>query len=344
MGRRAAAATKRINVFATVHVPLLHPLVAAKQMATVDHIGQGRFGINVVCGWNDDEFAMFGMSKLEHDDRYTQGREWWDIVTGVWQGRTFDYDGTHYKLHGAEGLPTPWGGKAPLMMNAGGSVPGRQFAIDLSDMHFDAVRTPDEDVVRVAETKRLAREDGRTLQVWTPIGVVCRPTQREAEDFTAHIIEHADLGAVGNLAMHRRDAKDLVDNVSAFAFSGGRGAPRPGGRQLLRHRRRRPGGFESPPARRRLRRPGGATSLTTWTSSLLRAEAGGWSLWACAQGNSFPTPGVYGLPSLSLWERELTGIVAISSGFGSRTRSPLLRRVGRRRPPSLENSSYREPC
>ena len=215
------AATKRINVFATVHVPLLHPLVAAKQMATVDHIGQGRFGINVVCGWNDDEFAMFGMSKLEHDDRYVQGREWWDVVTRVWRGETFDHDGAHYKLTGVEGLPQPWGGEAPLMMNAGVSVPGRQFAIDLSDLHFDAVRTPDEDTERVADSKRQARERRRTLQVWTPIGVVCRPTQNEAEEFTAHIIDHADLGAVGNLAdLHRRDAKDMVNNPSAFAFSG----------------------------------------------------------------------------------------------------------------------------
>ena len=107
------------------------------------------------------------------------------------------------------------------MMNAGVSVPGRQFAIDLSDLHFDAVRTPDEDTERVADSKRQARERGRTLQVWTPIGVVCRPTQREAEEFTAHIIDHADLGAVGNLAdLNRRDAKDMVNNPSAFAFSG----------------------------------------------------------------------------------------------------------------------------
>jgi alkanesulfonate monooxygenase SsuD/methylene tetrahydromethanopterin reductase-like flavin-dependent oxidoreductase (luciferase family) len=107
------------------------------------------------------------------------------------------------------------------MMNAGTSPSGRKFAIDLSDMHFDAVRTPDEDSVRVAESKRLARTQGRSLQVWTPIGIVCRPSQREAEEFTAHIIGYADLGAVGNLQdLHRRDAKDLADNVSAFAFSG----------------------------------------------------------------------------------------------------------------------------
>src|SRR5215469_8430302 len=50
------AQTRNINVFGTVHVPLIHPVVAAKQMATTDHVGQGRFGLNIVCGWNQDEF------------------------------------------------------------------------------------------------------------------------------------------------------------------------------------------------------------------------------------------------------------------------------------------------
>jgi alkanesulfonate monooxygenase SsuD/methylene tetrahydromethanopterin reductase-like flavin-dependent oxidoreductase (luciferase family) len=44
------AATRRLNVFCTVHVSLFHPLIAAKQMATADHIGQGRLVLNLVCG------------------------------------------------------------------------------------------------------------------------------------------------------------------------------------------------------------------------------------------------------------------------------------------------------
>src|SRR5579864_9768286 len=93
------AATQNISVYCTVHVPLLHPIVAAKQMATVDHIGRGRLGVNVVCGWNDDEFQMFGVSKHEHDDRYEQGEEWWQIVTRVWAAEpAFDFDGQFYHL------------------------------------------------------------------------------------------------------------------------------------------------------------------------------------------------------------------------------------------------------
>jgi alkanesulfonate monooxygenase SsuD/methylene tetrahydromethanopterin reductase-like flavin-dependent oxidoreductase (luciferase family) len=62
---------------------------------------------------------------------------------------------------------------------------------------------------------------GRKIQVWTPIGVVCRPTQQEAEEFTGYVIEHADLGAVGHLAeLHRRDAEGREDDQGAFRRAG----------------------------------------------------------------------------------------------------------------------------
>ena len=54
------AATKDIVAFATVHVPLVNPVFAAKSCVTADHVGRGRFGLNVVSGWNTDEFGMFG--------------------------------------------------------------------------------------------------------------------------------------------------------------------------------------------------------------------------------------------------------------------------------------------
>jgi alkanesulfonate monooxygenase SsuD/methylene tetrahydromethanopterin reductase-like flavin-dependent oxidoreductase (luciferase family) len=75
-------------------------------MATVDHVGRGRLGINVVCGWNEDEFQMFGVSKHEHEDRYAQGEEWWGIIRRVWSGLglPFDFDGTVLLPEGCTGL------------------------------------------------------------------------------------------------------------------------------------------------------------------------------------------------------------------------------------------------
>ena len=60
-------------VFATSHVPTVHPIFAAKQAATIDNISSGRFGLNVVCGWFKPEIEMFGMDQLDHDERYVNG-------------------------------------------------------------------------------------------------------------------------------------------------------------------------------------------------------------------------------------------------------------------------------
>ena len=65
-----SAATDRVAVFATSHVPTLHPIVAAKQATTVDPISNGRFALNIVCGWFAPELEMFGAPIMEHDERY----------------------------------------------------------------------------------------------------------------------------------------------------------------------------------------------------------------------------------------------------------------------------------
>ena len=207
------AATRNIEAFCTVHVPLLHPIVAAKQMATVDHIGQGRLGVNVVCGWNDDEFGMFGVSKQEHDDRYEQGEEWWTIIRRIWAGETpFDFQGRFYALSNVQGEPRPFGNRRPRMMNAGSSPRGRQFAIEYSDMHFDGVRSPEDSANRILDTKQRARDIGRDVEVWTPVGIICRQTQAEADDYIAYLVEHADWGALGHLAqLHADDARTRTD-------------------------------------------------------------------------------------------------------------------------------------
>ncbi|HEV7665710.1 MAG TPA: LLM class flavin-dependent oxidoreductase [Chloroflexota bacterium] len=216
------AGTRRINVFCTIHVPLIHPIVAAKQMATVDHVGAGRLGVNVVCGWNEDEFQMLGVTKHEHDDRYAQGEEWWSIVKQVWRGNgAFDFKGQFYELAGVEGRPGPYADSAPLMMNAGSSPRGRDFAIQHSDMHFDGVRSPETSRDRIVDTKRAALALGRSVQVWTPVGVICRPSLAEAETFLTHLVDHADWGALGHLAaLHASDARARTDTEGVLRRSG----------------------------------------------------------------------------------------------------------------------------
>jgi dimethylsulfone monooxygenase len=191
------AHTRHINAFGTVHAPMIHPIVAAKQMSTADHVSRGRFGLNIVCGWNEDEFDMFGATKRDHNDRYDYGEEWWRVVKQIWAGGpAADFARKYFNLKGLEGQPLPFGGERPLMMNAGASPTGRNFAIRNSDLHFDYCRSPADSVERVKETKRLAREGGRDIQVWMAASVICRTTKKEADDYTRHCAENADWEAV----------------------------------------------------------------------------------------------------------------------------------------------------
>jgi alkanesulfonate monooxygenase SsuD/methylene tetrahydromethanopterin reductase-like flavin-dependent oxidoreductase (luciferase family) len=190
------ASTSRIAVFSTVHVPLISPVLAAKQMATASQIGHGRFGVNVVCGWSEDEFGMFGVAKHEHDAAYDQADEWWTIIKRIWAGEApFDFEGTYFQIHAVEGRPGPHSDQAPLMMNAGSSPAGRAFAVRSSNLHFDGVGSAQATAERLAQTKAQARAYGRAIQVWTPVGIICRPSRQEALAYVDYLGDHLDAGA-----------------------------------------------------------------------------------------------------------------------------------------------------
>ena len=96
------ALTKHPAVFATSHVPTMHPVMAAKQGATIDHISGGRFTLNVVTGWYRPEIEMFGAPLLEHDTRYDMAIEWIEIIKRLWTSEEeFDFEGKFYKVKGA---------------------------------------------------------------------------------------------------------------------------------------------------------------------------------------------------------------------------------------------------
>ena len=196
------AATQQITVFGTVHAPLFHPLIAAKEFVTADHIGAGRFGLNIVAGWNEGEFEMFGVSQRAHDDRYEFAEEWLAVVKRAWgTEEQFDFKGQFFDLRGVRAKPKPCGGTRPLIMNAGSSKAGQAFALRNCDAFFTATgasRASLEGAAkRVQEVKAEARSFGKEIEVYTIGQVICRPTQQQAEDYHHHAnVENADWGAI----------------------------------------------------------------------------------------------------------------------------------------------------
>jgi FMNH2-dependent dimethyl sulfone monooxygenase len=197
------ASTKRITVFGTVHAPLFNPVIAAKEMVTADHIGEGRFGLNIVVGWNEGEFEMFGVAQREHEARYDYAQEWIDVITQIWSDREdFDFRGKYFDMKGIRGKPKPYGGARPLMMNAGSSPTGTAFAIRNCDAFFiQASRTSlAETAQRVSGVQARAKQDGRDIGVYTVGVITCRATKKEAEDYYHYsVVEHADWSAVDGI-------------------------------------------------------------------------------------------------------------------------------------------------
>lgn len=195
------AHTRQITIFGTVHTFLTHPLFAAKQCVTADLIGGGRFGLNIVCGWNEPEYRAFGIPMLDHDQRYVQGEEWWQVIERAWgDEEIFDHDGDCYHLRGVEAFPKPWGGARPVTMNAGSSAAGKAFAARNCDMTLQLIIDPERSRDEVAAIKQMAHGRGRPVQVMGTTYLVCRPTQKEAEDYHHYYVdENADWPAAENL-------------------------------------------------------------------------------------------------------------------------------------------------
>jgi dimethylsulfone monooxygenase len=226
------AETKRLTIFGTVHAPLFHPLIAAKQMVTADHVSHGRIGLNVVCGWNEDEFDMFGVKKRDHEDRYRYGQEWLDVVRLAWDRDDFDYEGEFFNLHGVREKPKPYGGTRPLLMNAGQSPVGRAFAVRNCDAFFTAIPSTTfetnafGDAAGVtAKARAEAQAHGRSIGVYTAGVVVCRPTAAEARAWHEYTIANADWALVDRvierMAPQRREGWTEDINVLRMSYVNG---------------------------------------------------------------------------------------------------------------------------
>jgi FMNH2-dependent dimethyl sulfone monooxygenase len=135
-----APLTERLELMTAVRPNFRLPALVAKEAATIDHISNGRFTLNVVSAWWATESAMYGGAWVEHDERYARTEEFIAVMKGMWTQDEYTLEGRYYTIKNARLAPKPVQRPWPVIY-AGGESPAAKELIarecDAYLMHGD---------------------------------------------------------------------------------------------------------------------------------------------------------------------------------------------------------------
>lgn len=189
-----AAATNKIEIMTAVRPGFHNPAVTAKMTANIDRISNGRFTLNVVSAWWEEEARQYGGIFTEHDERYERTQEFVDVLKGMWTEETFSYKGKYYDIREAKLAPKPVQRPNPILYAGGESERGKQLISQACDAYVMHGGTPEEIERKVADMQQ--RREAAGLAPFAAFGmaayVVCRDTEEAAADELRKITDVKD--------------------------------------------------------------------------------------------------------------------------------------------------------
>ncbi|MEM7543412.1 MAG: LLM class flavin-dependent oxidoreductase [Pseudomonadota bacterium] len=220
------AITERIQIFSTVHVPVFNPVVVAKMGATLDHISGGRWGINIVSGWNRTEFDMMGIEMLDHGKRYERSEDFIKILKGLWMETpgTFNFESEHYKITDGYLKPQPVCKPHPPIVNAGTSNDAREVVARQCDWSFIGPMSIDDAEEIAADIKGRAAREGRSVRIVSTLQPVWADTREAAYAEKDKVVEQMDEVAVRNWADGAGLESESFNQQTLETFSFGAGS------------------------------------------------------------------------------------------------------------------------
>jgi len=190
-----AATTSSIKLYASVACPTLHPAIAARMAVTIDDVSGGRFGINIVSGWNKFEYSQMGLWPGDefYSSRYDYSTEWVQVMQLLWDTGHASFEGRYFTLDDCYCQPMPRT-RIPVVC-AGQSPRGMEFAGQVGDYNF-MLGSLDE----LARNRRVldeyATRFGREVGAYALFGIIAAPTDDEAAARADLYIDGADLEAL----------------------------------------------------------------------------------------------------------------------------------------------------
>lgn len=187
--------TERLRYLVAVRPGLQSPTMAARMTATLDRISNGRLLINVVTGGDPAENKGDGIF-LSHDARYAVTDEFLSIYTRLLAGETVDYAGEHLKVEAGQLFYPPRQSPHPPLYFGGSSPAGQEVAARVVDKYLTWGEPPAQVGAKVAQMRKLAAAQGRTLSFGIRLHVIVRETNEAAWAEADRLIQHVDDAAI----------------------------------------------------------------------------------------------------------------------------------------------------
>ena len=192
-----AAMTEKIEIMTAIRPGFHNPAVAAKMAANIDHISNGRFTLNVVSAWWEQEAKQYGGIFTEHDERYDRTQEFIDILKGLWTEDTFTYKGKYYEIIDAKLSPKPVQKPNPILYAGGESPKGKEVIAKNCDAYVMHGGTVEEIAWKIKGMKE--QRQASSAQPFSSFGmaayVVCRDSEEEAKQELARITDVKESSA-----------------------------------------------------------------------------------------------------------------------------------------------------
>ena len=225
-----------------------HPFSFARKISTIDQLSDGRVGWNIVTSYSPNAARNFGLDDLpSREDRYAWADEYAKAAYSLWEGswedgsllidrrngvfadpakvHPVDYVSPRYRIQGPH-LTSPTPQRTPLLLQAGGSVPGRAFAARHAELQFISGSNDDKIVEDIADVRRLAEQAGRrpkdlkfVLGASFVIGGTEQEARRKAEEL-ADAYDPAEVIASINTATGVNLSADDLDTPLTGLVSG----------------------------------------------------------------------------------------------------------------------------
>lgn len=200
------AATEKLKVIAAILPGPWTPVLAAKQLATIDQFTGGRVAINVVSGWFKGEFRAIGEPWLDHDERYRRSEEFIRALKGIWTQDNFSFHGDFYRFHDYSLKPKPLQRPHPEIFQGGSSRAARDVASRVSDWYFTNGNTAEGIKAQVEDIRNKAAANGHSVKIGVNAFIIARDTEEEARAVLAEIIAKADPEAVNGFGSEVKNA------------------------------------------------------------------------------------------------------------------------------------------